>query len=97
LVLFYTRQRDSTRAKMLYDVLSWLVVPEGQSIAKSVGYVPLPPNVQASAAATLKENAALIATIAKVSDACAPAKTRPQHGSWNELQPDWCRRNSARL
>jgi phosphate transport system substrate-binding protein len=54
-VLFYKKQPDSVRAKILHDVLLWLVGPQGQSIAKSVGYVPLPPNVQASAAATLKE------------------------------------------
>ena len=40
---------------MLYNVLTWLVGPQGQSNAKSVDYVPLPKNVQAAALATLKQ------------------------------------------
>ncbi|MBV8530089.1 MAG: phosphate ABC transporter substrate-binding protein PstS [Candidatus Eremiobacteraeota bacterium] len=54
-VVVYKKPADAGRAKMLYDVLSWLVGPEGQSNAKSVDYVPLPANVQSAAAATLKQ------------------------------------------
>jgi len=54
-VVVYKKPADSARGKALYDVLSWLVGPQGQSNAKSVDYVPLPGNVQASAAATLKQ------------------------------------------
>jgi phosphate transport system substrate-binding protein len=50
-VVVYKKPAD--RAKQLYDVLSWLVGPQGQGNAKSVDYVPLPRNVQAAAAATL--------------------------------------------
>jgi phosphate transport system substrate-binding protein len=54
-VVVYKKPADATRAKLLFDVLSWLVGPQGQSNAKSVDYVPLPANVQARAAATLKQ------------------------------------------
>ncbi|MBV8197406.1 MAG: phosphate ABC transporter substrate-binding protein PstS, partial [Candidatus Eremiobacteraeota bacterium] len=54
-VVVYKKPADSGRAKMLYDVLSWLVGPAGQSNAKSINYVPLPPNIQAAALSTLKQ------------------------------------------
>ena len=54
-IVVYKKPTDSARAKLLYGVLSWLVGPQGQSNAKSVDYVPLPGNVQARAAATLKQ------------------------------------------
>ena len=41
-VVVYKKPSDSGRAKELYNVLSWLVGPQGQSNAKSVDYVPLP-------------------------------------------------------
>ncbi len=40
-VVVYKKPADAARAKLLYDVLSWLVGPQGQSNAKSVDYVPL--------------------------------------------------------
>ena len=46
---------DKMRGKILYDVLAWLVGPQGQSNAKSVDYVPLPVNVQNAASATLRQ------------------------------------------
>ncbi len=54
-IVVYKKPADAGRAKILYDVLSWLVAPQGQSNAKSVDYVPLPRNVQDTAAATLKQ------------------------------------------
>ncbi len=54
-VVVYKKPSDSGRAKELYNVLSWLVGPQGQSNAKSVDYVPLPVNVQNAAAATLRQ------------------------------------------
>jgi phosphate transport system substrate-binding protein len=54
-IVVYKKPSDATRAKVLYSVLSWLVGAQGQSNAKSVDYVPLPENVQAKAAATLKQ------------------------------------------
>jgi phosphate transport system substrate-binding protein len=54
-VVVYKKPSDPARAKLVHDVLSWLVGPEGQANAKSVDYVPLPPNVEATAAATLKQ------------------------------------------
>jgi phosphate transport system substrate-binding protein len=48
-------KKPSDRAKELYNVLSWLVGPQGQANAKSVDYVPLPENVQSVASATLKQ------------------------------------------
>jgi phosphate transport system substrate-binding protein len=54
-VVVYKKPSDPARAKLVHDVLSWLVGPEGQGNAKSVDYVPLPPNVQATAAATLRQ------------------------------------------
>jgi phosphate transport system substrate-binding protein len=54
-VVVYKKPADPARARLVYNVLSWLVGPEGQANAKSVDYVPLPPNVEATAAATLKQ------------------------------------------
>jgi phosphate transport system substrate-binding protein len=54
-VVVYKKPPDSARAKILYNVLSWLVGSQGQANAKSVDYVPLPENVQAAAQATLKQ------------------------------------------
>ncbi len=54
-IVAYKKPTDAGRAKLLYDVLSWLVGPQGQDNAKSVDYVPLPHNVQETAAATLRQ------------------------------------------
>lgn len=54
-VVVYKNQANRDRAKTLYDVLSWLVGNDGQSNAKSVDYVPLPHNVQATAQHTLNQ------------------------------------------
>ena len=54
-IMVYKEQSDKNRGKILYDVLSWLVGPQGQSNAKSVNYVPLPVNVQNVASATLRQ------------------------------------------
>lgn len=54
-VVVYRKPADASRAKLIHDVLSWLVGPEGQANAKSVDYVPLPANVQTTADATLKQ------------------------------------------
>ncbi len=54
-VMVYKKPADPARAKLVHDVLSWLVGPEGQANAKSVDYVPLPRNVQGAAEATLKQ------------------------------------------
>jgi phosphate transport system substrate-binding protein len=54
-VVVYKKPADATRGKALYDVLTWLVGTQGQSNAKSVDYVPLPANVQAAAAGTLRQ------------------------------------------
>ncbi len=54
-VVIYKNQSDRNRAKILYGALSWLAGPQGQENAKSVDYVPLPRNVQATAQATLNQ------------------------------------------
>ncbi len=54
-IVVYKKPADASRAKLINSVLRWLVGPEGQANAKSVDYVPLPPNVQAAADATLKQ------------------------------------------
>jgi len=54
-VVVYKKPADSGRARMLYDVLSWLVSSAGQENAKSLDYVPLPRSIQASALSTLKQ------------------------------------------
>ena len=48
-------KKPEARARELFNVLSWLVGPQGQENAKSVDYVPLPRNVQDAAAATLRQ------------------------------------------
>jgi phosphate transport system substrate-binding protein len=54
-VVVYKKPADAGRGKALYEVLSWLVGPQGQANAKSVDYVPLPESIQASAQATLRQ------------------------------------------
>jgi phosphate transport system substrate-binding protein len=54
-IVVYKKPADPARAKLLYNVLSWLVGPQGQSNARSIKYVPLPSNVQAAGEATLKQ------------------------------------------
>jgi phosphate transport system substrate-binding protein len=51
-VMVYENPADKARAKMTKDVLAWTVT-KGQPIAGGLNYVPLPENVQASAAKTL--------------------------------------------
>ena len=51
----YKKPADAGRGKILYNVLAWLVGPQGQSYARSVDYVPLPVNVQNAASATLRQ------------------------------------------
>lgn len=47
-VMLYERPSDAARAKLVKQTLEWLVT-KGQSVAKSVDYVPLPDNVQKQA------------------------------------------------
>lgn len=47
-VLLYQEPTDPGRARLVRDVMEWLVT-KGQSVAKSVNYVPLPENVQQQA------------------------------------------------
>ncbi len=54
-IVVWKKPSDSVRGRLVHDVLAWLVGPEGQANAKSVDYVPLPPNVQATALATLRQ------------------------------------------
>jgi phosphate transport system substrate-binding protein len=54
-IVVYKENTDRNRARLLNNVLSWLVGPQGQDNAKSVDYVPLPHNVQASAQAVLRQ------------------------------------------
>jgi phosphate transport system substrate-binding protein len=54
-IVAYKNNSDRARARTLYNVLSWLIGPQGQDNAKSVDYVPLPGNVQASAQSVLRE------------------------------------------
>lgn len=54
-VVVYKDQPNKDRAKILYNVLAWLVGSQGQDNAKSVDYVPLPRNVQETASHTLNE------------------------------------------
>jgi phosphate transport system substrate-binding protein len=44
-LMVYQKPADPARAAIVKKVLSWLVT-DGQEIAKSVDYVPLPKNVQ---------------------------------------------------
>ncbi|HEV3155999.1 MAG TPA: phosphate ABC transporter substrate-binding protein PstS [Candidatus Baltobacteraceae bacterium] len=52
--MLYADPTDKVRAKLTQDVLAWTVT-EGQAIASSVDYVPLPRNVQASAKKALAQ------------------------------------------
>ncbi len=54
-IVAYKKAADANRGKLLYNVLAWLVGPQGQDNAKSVDYVPLPHNVQNAAAAALRQ------------------------------------------
>ncbi|MGC1342618.1 MAG: phosphate ABC transporter substrate-binding protein PstS [Candidatus Binataceae bacterium] len=47
-VMLYEKPSDAARAKLVKQTLEWLVT-KGQSVAKSVDYVPLPDNVQKQA------------------------------------------------
>lgn len=51
-VVVYRNPTDKARAKMVKDVLTWLVT-KGQPIAGTLDYVPLPENVQRTALSTL--------------------------------------------
>jgi ABC-type phosphate transport system substrate-binding protein len=46
---------DKNRARVIHDVLNWIVSDQAQRIAGSLDYVPLPDNVQQTAQHTLKE------------------------------------------
>lgn len=54
-IVAYKNNSDRNRAKLLYNTFAWLIGPQGQENAKSVDYVPLPRNVQASAQGMLRE------------------------------------------
>ena len=51
----YKNMQDKGRARVIHDVLSWIVSDQAQRIAGSLDYVPLPDNVQQTAQRTLKE------------------------------------------
>ncbi len=53
-ILLYGKPSDPARAKLLLNVMKWLVT-EGQVLAKSVDYVPLPKNVQQHALEVISE------------------------------------------
>lgn len=53
-VMVYKKPADPGRAKLVREVLSWLVT-DGQTLAKSVDYVPLPKNVQHQALSVIAE------------------------------------------
>ncbi len=53
-VMLYKKPANPGRAKLVRDVLKWLVT-DGQKVAKSVDYVPLPTNVQHQALRILVE------------------------------------------
>jgi phosphate transport system substrate-binding protein len=52
--MLYLEPTDKSRAKLTHDVMEWTVT-EGQSIAASVDYVPLPEAVQANAKKSLAQ------------------------------------------
>lgn len=52
-VVLFANPQDKVRGKMLKEVLSWVAGPEGQKIAGSLDYVPLPENIQGLAQKTL--------------------------------------------
>jgi hypothetical protein len=43
-----------SRGKMLKAIMGWLVT-DGQTLAESVKYVPLPPNIQRAAVTTINK------------------------------------------
>jgi phosphate transport system substrate-binding protein len=47
-LMVYQKPADAARGALLKRVITWLIT-DGQEIAKSVDYVPLPKNVQAVA------------------------------------------------
>lgn len=53
-VMLYQKPSDAARAKLVKQTLEWLVT-KGQSVAKSVDYVPLPDNVQKQALKVLAQ------------------------------------------
>jgi len=54
-VIVYKSYSDKVRARMIHDVLEYLVSSTTQQVAGSLRYVPLPENVQATAHNVLKE------------------------------------------
>lgn len=54
-VLVYKSPSDKNRAKVLRDVLTWVVGKQAQAIAGSLNYVPLPSNVQETALGVLRQ------------------------------------------
>ena len=52
--MLYAQPTDKARARLTHDVLEWTVT-DGQAIAASVDYVPLPTSVQATAKRTLAQ------------------------------------------
>jgi phosphate transport system substrate-binding protein len=53
--MVYQTNPDKARARMIHDVLEWIVGPQAQQIAGSLNYVPLPSGVQKTAQQALKE------------------------------------------
>jgi phosphate transport system substrate-binding protein len=53
-LMVYQKPADATRGGLVKKVMSWLVT-DGQDVAKSVDYVPLPKNVQDIAAKALSQ------------------------------------------
>jgi phosphate transport system substrate-binding protein len=51
--LIYQLQPNATTGKALVDILDWLSHTPGQAVAGTLGYVPLPANIQALARSTL--------------------------------------------
>ena len=54
-VVLYQNAQDKARAKTAQELFRWISSPDGQKIAASLDYVPLPENVQALAQKTLAE------------------------------------------
>lgn len=51
--MVYKKPSNAARGKLVQQVLGWLVGPDGQRIAGTLKYVPLPANVQTSARRSL--------------------------------------------
>jgi phosphate transport system substrate-binding protein len=51
--VLYSNPADKARGKILKELFSWVSSPDGQKVAGSLDYVPLPTNVQALAQKTL--------------------------------------------